>query len=468
MADGAKEIFVPLNLHDNEILGVSGINGGTSEDVVMGDGSFGTIPDVPTSLADLSSDPQHRTITDAERIEWNSKYKKPDGGIPKTDLTLSVRRTLDKADTAVQHNEISGFVTRSVNDLLNYYLKSETYTKEEVQQLLASIEGLSLVYVDHLPTASADTLRKIYLVPSSDPEAQNIKEEYITLDNGAQAATRYTWELIGSTAIDLSGVVRYNTTQSLTDAQKTQARENIGAAGFIAWEIGGNYTTSDAFKVFDVIAAGGVVIGYKDTNGFYQSYSFAGMDTRLNFVFVREDNGIVYEARCSYLYGGWYYNEYSINDTIKYSSQTLTDAQKTQARTNIGAGTYSKPSGGIPATDLSASVQTILNNAAFVESGTTSYWDAQIGYVPDAGTIIIYTDKETVNGTVVPGIKIGSGNAYVQDLAFVGDDIAAALRTHINDVVRHVTAEERTYWNHKIDIDEVSGEVHNETLKLIR
>jgi hypothetical protein len=35
---------------------------------------------------------------------------------------------------------------------------------------------------------------------------------------------------------------------------------------------------------------------------------------------------------------------------------SLTVAQKTQARTNIGAGTYSKPSTGIPASDLESGV----------------------------------------------------------------------------------------------------------------
>lgn len=43
-------------------------------------------------------------------------------------------------------------------------------------------------------------------------------------------------------------------------------------------------------------------------------------------------------------------------NAVLYTPQTLTDSQKTQARTNIGAGTYSKPSGGIPASDLAAGV----------------------------------------------------------------------------------------------------------------
>lgn len=48
-------------------------------------------------------------------------------------------------------------------------------------------------------------------------------------------------------------------------------------------------------------------------------------------------------------------------DAIKYSTQTLTDAQKTQARTNIGA--YNKPATGIPATDLASAAQTSLGKA---------------------------------------------------------------------------------------------------------
>ena len=55
-----------------------------------------------------------------------------------------------------------------------------------------------------MPTASADTMRIIYLTPSSSPQAQNVKDEYITIDNGELAETRYTWEQIGSTSINLT------------------------------------------------------------------------------------------------------------------------------------------------------------------------------------------------------------------------------------------------------------------------
>lgn len=41
-------------------------------------------------------------------------------------------------------------------------------------------------------------------------------------------------------------------------------------------------------------------------------------------------------------------------DAVKYVEQELTSEQKAQARSNIGAGTYSKPAGGIPASDMAS------------------------------------------------------------------------------------------------------------------
>ena len=97
--------------------------------------------------------------------------------------------------------DVSNFITASVNNLVNYYLKSETYNKTEVDTLLSTLKTGIFEVVSVLPTPSQDTLNIIYLVPSSNPKTQNIKDEYLTipLDNG------YVWENIGSTAIDLSG-----------------------------------------------------------------------------------------------------------------------------------------------------------------------------------------------------------------------------------------------------------------------
>lgn len=79
------------------------------------------------------------------------------------------------------------------------------YTKDQVDSLLDAINAFDYVVASSLPTASADTMYKIYLIPSADPQTQNAKDEYITIRSGSAGSYSYTWEQIGSTAIDLTG-----------------------------------------------------------------------------------------------------------------------------------------------------------------------------------------------------------------------------------------------------------------------
>ena len=114
---------------------------------------------------------------------------------------------------------IANFITKSVNDLVNYYLKTDTYTKAEVQQLIDAVKQFTYVSVAELPTASADTMNKIYLVPSTNPETKNVKDEYITIAVTDQGTTTYSWEQIGTTTVDLSGYY----TSAQTDAAISNA-----------------------------------------------------------------------------------------------------------------------------------------------------------------------------------------------------------------------------------------------------
>ena len=151
-----------------------------------------------------------------------SAYQKPSGGIPKTDLTAELQA------------EIESFITKAVSDLTNYYLKSDTYSKSEVDQLIAAINQFELVSVQTLPTPSADTMGKLYFVPSADPKTQNVKDEYITLAVTEQGTTTYSWECIGSTTIDLSNY--YTKTQ--TDATITAALNTALAAYSTTAQVG--------------------------------------------------------------------------------------------------------------------------------------------------------------------------------------------------------------------------------------
>jgi hypothetical protein len=108
----------------------------------------------------------------------------------------------------------SGFITNTVNSLVNYYLKTETYSKTEVDALLQAITTLDIQAVSQLPTTNISTTT-IYLVPKQDPQVPDIKDEYINLDG-----TTSGWELIGNTQIDLSN---YVTTSDLTTALQSYA-----------------------------------------------------------------------------------------------------------------------------------------------------------------------------------------------------------------------------------------------------
>lgn len=111
---------------------------------------------------------------------------------------------------------------------------------------------------------------------------------------------------------------------------------------------------------------------------------------------------------------------------------------------------------------------------------TTENWNNARGFIPLAGEVIVYNDYKTIkreiNGVVkdvnVPWIKIGTGNAYVQDLPFVEEDINDRLMEHINNMEIHTTLQEKVFWNNKINVDDayeqIHGELIDETLVLTR
>lgn len=228
-----------------------------------------------------------------EKGKVASAYQKPVNGIPASDL----------ADGVIP--DTSQFITKTVNDLANYYLKtetysrSETYTKSEVNALIALIKQFTYQVVSELPEASESTMHKLYLVPSADPQTQNVKDEYITVRSGSEGAYTYAWEQIGSTAINLSG---YVTTEAL----------NAALANYTTTA---NLTTLLAEKQDVIPDLSTIRSGANAGATAYQKPASGIPASDLA-------EGVIPEAQ---------------TDLVKYSTQSLTDAQKMQARTNIGA-----------------------------------------------------------------------------------------------------------------------------------
>lgn len=119
---------------------------------------------------------------------------------------------------------------------------------------------------------------------------------------------------------------------------------------------------------------------------------------------------------------------------------------------------------------MSATVNTRIQ----LKRDTTEHWNNAQGFIPLAGEVIVYTDYETKTYTVeeygetitktvqIPNIKIGTGNAYVQDLPFVDEKTRDILMEHIHDHDIHVTLQEKLFWNNKINIDDSEDIIHDE------
>lgn len=114
-----------------------------------------------------------------------------------------------------------------VTSLADYYPKTDTYSKVEVNSLISSISQFVYESVAVLPAASASTMNKIFLVPSASAASQNVKDEYITIDNGASSQTRYTWERIGNTEIDLSNYYTKAQTDSAIANHHDSSKQNV-------------------------------------------------------------------------------------------------------------------------------------------------------------------------------------------------------------------------------------------------
>lgn len=90
----------------------------------------------------------------------------------------------------------SGYITNIVDDLLNYYKKSDTYSKEEIAELIGNINKLTSEIVESLPIENIST-STIYLIKDGDT---NNYKQYMYI-SGA-------WAQLSDTNIDLSGYAK--------------------------------------------------------------------------------------------------------------------------------------------------------------------------------------------------------------------------------------------------------------------
>lgn len=105
-----------------------------------------------------------------------------------------------------------------------------------------------------------------------------------------------------------------------------------------------------------------------------------------------------------------------------------------------------------------------INTRIKLKRDTTRGWDNARGFIPLAGEVIIYSDytniEKEIDGetttVLVPGLKIGDGLTYVQDLPFIDDELRNTVLSHINNDNIHVTINEKLSWWDKLNVNDHS------------
>lgn len=110
-------------------------------------------------------------------------------------------------------NNDAGYITKTVDDLVNYYLKSEVYTKTEVANLIAAIQQFHYEIYASISAVTSPAGNVLYLIGPMGTGSDKY-EEYVY-----DSTKQEPWVKIGETSIDLSG---YYTSQQ-TDAAITSA-----------------------------------------------------------------------------------------------------------------------------------------------------------------------------------------------------------------------------------------------------
>ena len=245
-------------------------------------------------------------------------------------LIPSSATTSNKLATANDIPDVSGFITKAVDDLTNYYLKTETYTKTEVDTIATNIKNSRFEVVSTLPTTNIKT-NVIYLVPKSTAQTNNAKDEYINLDG-----TTSGWEKIGDTDIDLSG---YVTTQALNTAladYTTTTDLNTLLSGYIA-----KSNTSGLVKNDGTI----------DTNSYALASALPGVATTQNVGLVKPDN-----------------------TTINVDSSGVLSAVNNGTVTQVKVGTteYNPTSGVVSLPAYPTNTDRYVNSASFADDSTNN------------------------------------------------------------------------------------------------
>ena len=151
--------------------------------------AFSDLTAHPTTLADYGiTDAKFSSagVADKIRITLGSNYHD----------VLTAHQSLSGYATETWVGQ-QGFITKAVNDLTNYYLKSQTYTQAEVNALIAAINQFHYEVYPSTSSVTDPQSNVLYLIGPTGSGSDKY-EEYVYPNSTTG------WTKIGDTSIDLS------------------------------------------------------------------------------------------------------------------------------------------------------------------------------------------------------------------------------------------------------------------------
>lgn len=117
--------------------------------------------------------------------------------------------------------------------------------------------------------------------------------------------------------------------------------------------------------------------------------------------------------------------------------------------------------------ELDGDLSNLDLSVALIYRKTEAEWNAQPTLISQEGAFYVYSDHKQVtdadgNITNIPAIKIGDGVSFLTSLPFIGggsydesseelEEIAETVEEHIADSAIHVSDEDRSCWNGKVE-----------------
>lgn len=114
-----------------------------------------------------------------------------------------------KSDTGHTHTASEVIDSNAHSNLETSANATQSAINSAIDTKIGSLLSIELIaVVQSLPTASADTMNKMYLVAESSAQTQDAYEIFITVRTGSSGSYNYAWEKVDNARLDLSGYVR--------------------------------------------------------------------------------------------------------------------------------------------------------------------------------------------------------------------------------------------------------------------